>query len=39
MSQVTSDPSVNFFELTVPLLFKNATQEKMILVDNKFNGE
>ncbi|MEO6668637.1 MAG: M1 family aminopeptidase [Ferruginibacter sp.] len=39
MEQVTSDPSVNFFELTVPLLFKNATGQKMILVDNKFNGE
>ncbi|MEO8769778.1 MAG: M1 family aminopeptidase [Ferruginibacter sp.] len=39
MDQVTSDPSVNFFELTVPLLFKNATQQKMILVDNTSNGQ
>lgn len=39
MNQTTSDPSVNFFELTVPLLFKNATQQKLVLVDNKFNGE
>ena len=39
MSQVTSDPSVSFFEMPVPLKFKNATQEKTIIVDNKFNGE
>lgn len=39
MNQVTSHPSVSFFELPVALLFKNATQQKIIIVDNKFNGE
>ena len=39
MNQVTSDPSVSFFEMPVPLKFKNATQEKTIVVNNKTNGE
>lgn len=39
MDQTTSDPSVNFFELPVALQFKNATQQKTIIVDNKYNGE
>ncbi len=39
MSQTTSHPSVTFFELPVALKFKNATQEKTIVVDNKTNGE
>jgi aminopeptidase N len=39
MNQTTSHPSVNFFELPVALKFKNATQEKTIIVDNKTNGE
>lgn len=39
MSQTTSHPSVDFFELPVALKFKNATQEKTIVVDNKANGE
>ncbi len=39
MNQTTSHPSVNFFELPVPLLFKNATQQKTVIVDNKSNGE
>jgi aminopeptidase N len=39
MNQTTSHPSVDFFELPVALTFKNATQEKTIVVDNKFNGE
>ncbi|MEO7561463.1 MAG: M1 family aminopeptidase [Ferruginibacter sp.] len=39
MNQITSHPSVSFFELPVALLFKNATQQKTIIVDNKFNGE
>ena len=39
MEQTQSHPSVSFFELPVPLKFKNATQEKTIIVDNKFNGE
>jgi hypothetical protein len=39
MNQTTSHSSVNFFELPVALLFKNATQQKTIVVDNKTNGE
>ncbi len=39
MNQTTSHPSVNFFELPVALKFRNATQEKTIVVDNKTNGE
>ena len=30
---------MNFFEMPVALKFKNATQEKTIVVDNKTNGE
>lgn len=39
MNQTTSHTSVPFFELPVALLFKNATQQKTIVVDNKYNGE
>ena len=39
MNQVTSHPSVDFFELPVALKFKNATQEKTVVVDNTINGE
>jgi aminopeptidase N len=39
MNQVTSHPSVNFFALPVALQFKNATQQKTIVIDNKTNGE
>ncbi len=39
MNQTTSHPSVNFFELPVALKFKNATQQKTIVIDNKTNGE
>ncbi len=39
LDQTTSDPSVNFFALPVALQFKNATKQKTIIVDNKFNGE
>jgi aminopeptidase N len=39
MNQTTSHPSVNFFALPVALKFKNASQEKTIVVDNKTNGE
>ena len=39
MNQITSHPSVDFFELPVALKFKNASQEKTIVVDNKTNGE
>ena len=39
MNQTTSHASVSFYELPVALKFKNATQEKTIVVDNKTNGE
>jgi aminopeptidase N len=39
MSQTTSHPSVSFFAMPVALQFKNATQQKTIIVDNKINGE
>lgn len=39
MNQTTSHTSVDFFELPVALKFKNATEEKTIVVDNKNNGE
>ena len=39
MNQTTSHSSVDFFELPVALKFKNATEEKTIVVDNKTNGE
>ncbi len=39
MNQTTSHPSVSFFQLPVALQFKNASQEKTIIVDNKINGE
>ncbi len=39
LNQTTSDPSVSFFELPVALQFKNATQQKTIIIDNKSNGE
>lgn len=39
MNQTTSHSSVNFFDLPVALKFKNASQEKTIVIDNKVNGE
>jgi aminopeptidase N len=39
MNQTTSHPSVSFYELPVALKFKNSTQEKTVIVDNKTNGE
>ena len=39
ISQATSHPSVSFFALPVALQFKNATQQKTVIVDNKFNDE
>lgn len=39
VNQTTSDASVPFFEITLPLTFKNATQQKTIYLDNTNNGE
>jgi aminopeptidase N len=39
MSQVTSHASVSFFEMPVALKFKNASQEKTVIVNNTFNNQ
>jgi len=39
MNQVTSHASVDFFEMPVALKFKNALQEKTIVLDNTVRGE
>ncbi|MEP6674605.1 MAG: M1 family aminopeptidase [Ferruginibacter sp.] len=39
MSQTTSHPSVSFFEMPVALQFKNGSQQKTMIVDNKTNDE
>ncbi|MEO6329003.1 MAG: M1 family aminopeptidase [Ginsengibacter sp.] len=39
MNQTTSHPSVSFFEMPVALEFKNATQQKTIVIDNRSNNE
>lgn len=39
INQTTSHPSVNFFELPVPIKFKNATQQKTVVFDNTSNGQ
>ncbi len=39
MNQSTSHPSVAFFEMPVALKFKNATQEKTVVVNNTLNGQ
>jgi Peptidase family M1 domain/Peptidase M1 N-terminal domain len=39
MNQVTSHPSVSFFELPVALRFQNATQQATVIVENVSNGE
>jgi hypothetical protein len=37
--QSPSHPSVPFFELPVPVLFKNANTDTLIVLDNTTNGE
>ncbi len=39
INQITSDPSVAFFEMPVALKFKNASQEKTVIVNNTFSGQ
>ncbi|MCP9752970.1 M1 family aminopeptidase [Ferruginibacter sp. HRS2-29] len=39
LGQTTSHSSVSFFEMPVPLKFKNATREKTIVVNNVNNGQ
>lgn len=39
LGQTTSHPSVSFYEMPVPILFKNATQQKTVVVDHRFSGQ
>lgn len=39
INQTTSHPSVSFFKMPLALQFKNATQQKTIVVDNTINGQ
>lgn len=39
VSHKTSHPSVSYFQLPVPVLFKNATEQKLVRVDNTYDGE
>jgi hypothetical protein len=39
MNQVTSHPSVSFFDLPVALKFQNTTQQATVIVNNTINGE
>ena len=39
INQTTSHASVSFFEMPVALKFKNATQEKTVVVNNTINGQ
>ena len=39
LSQTTSHPSVNFFAMPVPILFRNASQSKTIIIDHKSSGQ
>ena len=39
LSQETSDPSVNFFEMPVPLRFKNKYYDTTIIIDHVVNGQ
>ncbi len=39
VNQVQSHPSVSFFELPLPIKFKNATQDTTIRINHTFSGE
>lgn len=39
LSQTQSHPSVSFFEMPVPVLFKNATQDTTIVFNHNFSGQ
>jgi len=39
LSQTTSHPSVNFFELPVPILFKGQGRDTLIVIDHKTNNQ
>lgn len=39
IEQTQSDPSVSFYELPVPIRFKNATQDTTVIFDHTFAGQ
>ena len=39
LSQSTSHPSVDFFEMPVPIHFKNAIWDTVVVVDHNFSGQ
>lgn len=39
LGQITSNNSVAFFEMPVPVKFKNSTREKTVILNNKLNNE
>jgi len=39
INQSQSDPSVSFFEMPVPLKFKDATHDTIIVFDNTYSGQ
>lgn len=39
LSHAQSHPSVSFFEMPVPILFKNATQDTLIVYSHDFSGQ
>lgn len=39
LSQTTSDPSVNFFEMPVPIRFRNGNKDTMIVINHQRNGQ
>jgi aminopeptidase N len=39
VSQTQSHPSVSFFEMPIPIQFKNATHDTLLIFDHTFNNE
>ena len=39
LDQVTSHPSVDFFEMPVPIHFKNSLQDSTVVLDHTFSGQ
>jgi aminopeptidase N len=39
LKETTSHPSVSFFAMPVPIVFRNASQEKTIIIDHKSSGQ
>jgi aminopeptidase N len=39
LSQTTSHPSVSFYDMPVPVQFKNATRDTIIVLDHQFSGQ